>query len=143
MISDEMKTLLNEARTGDPKAQYNLAVHYALGEELEQDLQKARYWYQRAADSDFAPGWYGLGYMHKAGEGGPVDYTQAISCFQKAAEGDFAHAQFVLALALEDDRHTPQDMEKALYWYRSAAAQREGKSAASRENGTRTRTIRL
>jgi len=41
----------NAAENGNIKAQFNLALLYENGEGIEQNLEKALYWYQKAAEN--------------------------------------------------------------------------------------------
>ena len=48
--SIETYKYLEAAENGNTEAQYNLALLYENGEETEKNLEKAFYWYQKAAE---------------------------------------------------------------------------------------------
>ncbi len=49
--SDEVKRFREMAERGDPRAQFNLAYCYEMGDGVKKDMEKALYWYRKAADS--------------------------------------------------------------------------------------------
>jgi TPR repeat protein len=73
---------------------------YANGEGVEQDYDKARDWYQKAADAGDPGAFYGLGMLYELGLGVVQDYDKARGWYQKAADTGVEPAK----QALEDLR---------------------------------------
>ena len=44
---------VEKAKNGNPQGFYALAIHYAKGEEIEQDSVKARYFLQQACEANY------------------------------------------------------------------------------------------
>ena len=59
-MTQDITNLINDAKNGNPRAQYNLGVCYHSGRDgIEQDYEQAAMWYQKAAEqggdvADFA-----------------------------------------------------------------------------------------
>lgn len=50
--------LIEKAESNDSESQYLLGCSYKLGTKIERDPVKARYWFERAADSGHAKAQY-------------------------------------------------------------------------------------
>ena len=48
MTKKETKNLIKKAEQGDCSAQFNLGLMYKKGKGIEQDYEKAVYWYQKS-----------------------------------------------------------------------------------------------
>ena len=77
-----MSTLEN----GDKDAQYNLALLYTNGEGTEKNLEKAFYWYQKAAENGFEVAMYNLALYYENGKGTEKNLKEAFYWYQTAAE---------------------------------------------------------
>ncbi len=86
------KLLGEAARQGHPNAQYNLAVMYQKGDGVEQNDQKALYWYEKAADLGLAIAQYNLGMIYFAGDIVLKDEEKARSLWESAAAQGFEKA---------------------------------------------------
>ena len=64
---------LENARQGDPIAQYELAVAYLKGEGLEQDNKQAFFWIEKSAEQGNQKAQFGLGSFYSTGIGVLVD----------------------------------------------------------------------
>jgi TPR repeat protein len=64
---------------------------------VEQDYDRARQWFQKAADAGNATAMYNLGYLYQHGQGVTRDYRQARQWYQKAAEAGNADAKQALS----------------------------------------------
>ncbi len=67
-------------------AQYNLAILYEDGEGTEKNLEKAFYWYQKAAENGDSMAQYHLALSYYKGEGIEKNLEKAFYWYQKAAE---------------------------------------------------------
>ena len=60
-------------------------------------LEEARYWYQKAAEGGNTSGMVSLGFAFREGYGVPVDRVKAAEWFSKAVEGGHKRAKYFLA----------------------------------------------
>ncbi|MCC5850173.1 MAG: sel1 repeat family protein [Verrucomicrobia bacterium] len=122
---DADKALLHTrraARLRNRSAQNNLGMFYAIGIGVEQDLDQALRWFQRAEKgARTGNAQYNLGYMHYHGEGVPQDDEQARLFFEKSAERDFPLSHWYLGEIHRLGRGVEIDPEKAFQHYWQAA----------------------
>lgn len=93
-MTQDITNLINDAKNGNPKAQYNLGVCYHSGRNgLKQDYEQAAMWYQKAAElfmsaaeSGYDKAQLSLGICYTKGIGVPKDYGNAEFWFQEAAD---------------------------------------------------------
>ncbi len=83
---------IEEARWGEPEAQYMVANMYEKGEGVEKDPKEAAMWYEKAADQGHPYSMYKLADMYEKGEGVAKDDAKAAEWFKKAAESGAAKA---------------------------------------------------
>jgi hypothetical protein len=69
--------LIEEAKAGDPKAQYRLGYDYYLGHGIAQDFAQAAVWWRKSADQGFAFAQNNLGVLYNSGKGVPQSYSEA------------------------------------------------------------------
>jgi serine/threonine protein kinase/TPR repeat protein len=115
--------LITAANRGDPDAQNQLGIKYALGEDgLTRDDVKAVDLYRQAAYQGFAKAEVNLGDMYFYGRGGlSQSYLDAQSWYLKAAQQDSPLAQFRLGVMYEKGLGTNKDVLRAVQYYQSAA----------------------
>ena len=156
-IKQEIKNLHEQAEKSHVPSQYRLGKMYEQGEGVEQDFQKAMYWYREATEQrhTFAKFKMGLLYEQRGEEeqaehwyiqatekGLPLaqnnlagiylnkrNIKKAIHWLKQAAEQEFSAAQANLAQLYENTKGEEQDFQKAMYWYAKAA--KKGYSPAS------------
>ena len=126
------------AQLGLPNAQFSLALCYFEGEGVEQDLDMAILWVERASEQGFEAAAELLELL-KAAKAHPFDlgvacyekghYTQAVQHFRTAAEQGIAEAQFNLALCYSQGKGVEESQSEAVRWYRAAAEQGDQKAA--------------
>jgi TPR repeat protein len=81
------------SQSGDPTCQAYLGIIYLS----ESDIQNARIWFEKSANSGNPHGQNGLGYLYQNGMGGlPKDLTIANGWFLKSAEQGNSDSQFWL-----------------------------------------------
>ena len=73
--------------------QADLGLAYYDGNGVPKDLEKAAYWFTKAAEQGNAPAQCNLGFCYSKGEGVPQDKNKAIYWYTKAAEQGHAGAQ--------------------------------------------------
>jgi TPR repeat protein len=107
---------------GATAAQVELRQRYALGEGVDQDLDRANQWYRAAADTGDAEAQYRLGRI-LVGRGGADDLREAAQWYERAAGQGRMDAKRRLGILHYDGRGVPQDYRKAFELYMSAADQ--------------------
>jgi len=86
------------AESGDPRAQYNLAVMYLKGRGVKKNLERAFDLQRRAAEGGLAAAQHGLAIMYYRGEGVGQDYKIEAKWFRRAAERGFPTSQLNLGV---------------------------------------------
>ena len=84
--SAEFQQLKAEAMKGDSDSQLELGVMYYEGDGVEQSYEKAKEFFERAAQQDHPEAQFNLGIMYEHGEGMPKNKKQAIEWYSKACE---------------------------------------------------------
>ncbi len=120
-LSERGAYYLERARGGDPAAQYNIAVLYARGDGIAQDLSAALAWFREAAAGGNAAAQFNLAVMYERGLAVGEDMAEAIAWYRRGAEQNYLPAQYNLAMAYAEGRGLPQDAVAAAGWYRQAA----------------------
>ncbi len=78
---------MQRAQDGDSRAQLALAITYAVGDDVQQDLTAARHWYAMAARQDEPEAAFNLAAMQLHGEGGPQDIEEARRGYARVRDG--------------------------------------------------------
>ncbi|GES99793.1 kinase-like domain-containing protein [Rhizophagus clarus] len=100
---------------------YDLAVCYVKGEGIEINLERAFYWYQKAAENGIKEVMIDLAGCYENGEGTEKNLEKAFYWNKKAAENGDEKAIFNLALSYYNGKGIERNLEKAFYWYQKAA----------------------
>jgi localization factor PodJL len=108
-------------------AQYRLAMFYERGWGTPSDPERARVWYQRAAEQGNVKAMHNLAVLSVSG--GRSDYAAAGKWFGQAAELGLADSQFNLAVLHQSGLGMPKDLRLAYKWL--ALAARTGDREAS------------
>ena len=112
--------VLENARTGDVQAQYDLAYWYYNGENgLPLNYKAARKWYKVAADAGNVGAMQELGIMLWHGQGGEPDKKYAIELWRNSAEKGYLMSLNSLGRAYLDGEF--RDYDKALKCLRESA----------------------
>ena len=94
----------------------------AEGLTIEQDHEKAAYWYRKAAEAGDAKAQRSMGLLYKRGEGVERDYAQAMEWFRRGAEqGDAVSAYHVGKLYYDGLDPIELDYVRAAQWFHRAA----------------------
>lgn len=120
--TDEHKVaILQElAHNNEIKAQFQLAEHYAAGLHTEQRLDKAFYWYQKAAEQGHLASMFSLATAYDLGEGTKQDYQQALHWYQQAALQGEASAAYNVGIFYDEGVGIKKDTIQASTWLRLA-----------------------
>jgi localization factor PodJL len=115
------KALLAAASEGDPGASYEIALRFAQGRNVAQDLPRAALWLERAARSGLAPAQFRLGSMYEKGLGVKKDLAEARRLYFAAADKGYAKAMHNLAVLYAGGLDGKPDYAVASQWFRRAA----------------------
>ncbi|NOZ31638.1 MAG: hypothetical protein GXP01_00880 [Alphaproteobacteria bacterium] len=116
------RALMDAARSGDPRAQFEVAAVLSEGKVVEKNLALAISWYERSAATGFAPAQYRLGNLYENGfDGQAANPIQARVWYEKAAEAGNRMAMHNLASLFADGSLETQDFSAAAQWFEQAA----------------------
>lgn len=110
--------LISLARQGNIDAQVLVGVVYKEGQGTRLDIDKARFWFKRAAHKGRNDAAYllGLSYLHDNATAD--EYKQAVYWIKYAARRDVYPAQRFMALAYEKGwMNMDVDVAKSQYWW--------------------------
>jgi TPR repeat protein len=110
------------AERGSARAAFNLGLAYAKGIGVAIDDEQARSWFTEAANGGVAGAWFALGVTQLRAASGSSEYAAACTSFLNAANADLVSAQYNLGAMYELGIACRSNRERALQWYRRAAA---------------------
>ncbi len=122
--------MIPAAEGNDASAQFYLGWMYGTGNGVEQSDEKSAEWYQKSADQGHPKAQVNLGIMYYNGAGGlEKNPDEAFRLFRLSAGQNNTIALKWLGFCYEHGVGTDIDLERALRWYKLAAAQgdEEGK----------------
>ena len=112
------------ANQGDPVAQFCLGYMFEEGKGVRADDEKAKKWYEKAADADYPPAMNNLAKMYYDG----LFYSKGKELWRRAAEMGNPTAQFNLGFAYWVDAYPiaadSEDIEKVEKLLKQAADQK-------------------
>ena len=109
------------AENGHAPSQFRLGFMYRTGLGTPRNLQRAGYWFEKAARQNDVGGQYWLAESYRRGEGLPASPELAFEWFQRLAERGYAPAQYQVALAYAEGRGIGRDEAAAVAWLQRAA----------------------
>ena len=101
---------------GHPLAQYKIGVIYGHYLGKKQDLEKAQFWYRKAANNGVFSAQHDLGIMLMEGK----KYVEAVKWFEEAGRNGIVMSQYnagTLYMKIPEIQNT----DKAYYWLKKAA----------------------
>jgi len=104
------------AQNGLPKSEYYLGYLYKNGIFVEEDFQKAAYWFTKSSKSGDSQALYSLGYLFFKGLGVPQDYQKAAHFFNLSAEKNNPMGLMMLGLCYREGLGLPQSQDAAFYF---------------------------
>ena len=117
------------AKKDDVRAQYNVALIYANGLGVEQDLPQAELWYERAAKQGNASAQYNLAQLcHAKGAKDPHAYEKAKYWYDKSVNAGVKEAYNNLGSLYLNGQGVKKDEQKAFRFFQKGA--RKGDEAA-------------
>jgi TPR repeat protein len=117
------------AQEGDPVWQVELADILVRGHavatsynKVDIDYKKALYWYEKAAEQNYAPAMYKAGQLYvQGGRGMKVNYFKAAEYYLKAAKLGHREAQQELAKLYKKGKGVDKDLVQAIAWSTTAS----------------------
>jgi len=119
----------DEARAGNPEAQYLLAFALETGAQSAVDREQARTWYAAAAEQGHARAQLRLAIMLVEGRGGAIYLPAARRLLEKAAKQGEVDAMSLLGFLLVTTE--PVDTITAYRWFSLATRAGDGAAAAN------------
>ncbi|MDR2353718.1 MAG: SEL1-like repeat protein [Deltaproteobacteria bacterium] len=118
--------LFYAAITGNPLAQYNLALRLDKGSKEDQELafnwyQMSLFGFRRLAENNDIFAKYHLGLIYLDGKGVPCDPKVSLDWFQKAGKNGLALAQFLAGMILLNGEGVPRNSTLGISWISKAA----------------------
>jgi len=102
----------------DPQRQFEVAKAYASGSGMDQNWEKAVYWYRRAAEQGHVRAQLQMGIAYQKGRGVERDNAVAVEWFRRAAEeGTQSKAMLELGTAYRDGKGVEKDPVTAMMWF--------------------------
>jgi TPR repeat protein len=108
------------AETGNPLAQYRLAVMFQNGLGHVRNEMMALKWMRAAAEQGDALAQHGLGFMYMQGECVAKNEKTAAEWFRRAAEQGLAGSQMTLGMLYEQGLGVEKNETEARKWYEKA-----------------------
>lgn len=99
----------------------NMGVRYLLGRGVQQDDEKAFYYFSKAANQGDALAQNELAYMYAVGKGTQRNEAKALKWYQQAAEQGLTSAQFNLGLMYVRGMGTAPDKTVGMQWIQKSA----------------------
>lgn len=120
MLDDNLR---KRAEENDVQAVFDLAMAYFIGEEVEEDNDKAFSLFCKviALDPDFTNVYSRIGRCYENGWGTQQNLGKAIEMFTKGAQHNSSACHYYLALAYERGKGVPQNDQLAIHHHRIAA----------------------
>lgn len=128
-LPEKIQFLQKRAYDGLAEAQHDLATLYASGTAVDQDFDRASYWFYKAAENGVPNAHYNLGVMYHQGLGVAKDLSQAVAWYENAAELGHPEAMYNLGIAYLEGVGTKADTMRGVSFFRRAA--RAGVSQAA------------
>ena len=107
------QALKNVADSGDPGAQYELAMRYRRGEFATPDLLSAARYFEKAANQGHLESQFVLYALYEQGQGVPKSRKQSFTWLARAAAAGHGDAMFFFGRRYSDGRLTSADVPNA------------------------------
>jgi TPR repeat protein len=111
------------AESGDPRAQFNVAMMHARGEGVAQDYVEAARWFVQAAEQGQAEAQARIGGMYAEGIGVERDDVEAARWLTEAAYQHHAASQYELGIMYANGQGVGRDYLAAYFWLQLAELQ--------------------
>ncbi|KFI12363.1 hypothetical protein F0223_19380 [Vibrio coralliilyticus] len=122
-LAESIEALTAKAQNDDIEAQVQLANQYLNGEETPPSRGDAIYWFEQAANNGSAEAIAQLASLHLQGDN--KNTKEAIYWLTQLAVAGNVKAQLNLGKVYENMPHSPETLDLAEIWYRTASPQSE------------------
>jgi uncharacterized protein len=109
VVSSHVKSLEEQAKSGDAQSQFELGNAYDSGKDAPRDGHEAKKWYLKAAEQGHSEAQNSIGSIYQAEH----SYQQAMSWYKKAAEKNHPLAINNIAYLYDLGLGVPQDRVRA------------------------------
>ena len=116
----EINELKQQAEAGNINAQYALAVHYATGDTVVEDVEEAAKWFLLAANQGHSDAQVNLAVWYAMGLGIEQNQQEALKWYHRAADQGDSQAQYSLAARYYKGFGVKRDSEHAKKLYESS-----------------------
>lgn len=121
-LPDVVRSIEQQAFAGNAEAQHDLAAIYTAGHGgVEQNFDRAAFWFREAADNGIGNARYNLGVLYHQGLGRERNLDRALYWYREAAKVDHAEAQYNLGIAHIEGIGTDYDPRLAAAFFERAA----------------------
>lgn len=121
-LPDLIKEYEEQAIRGVAAAQHDLAAVYTAGKGgVDQDFEKAAFWFKEAATNGVDNAAYNLGVLYHQGLGVDQDLSKAIYWYREAAKQNHPEALYNLGIAHIEGIGTPYNPELAAGFFERSA----------------------
>lgn len=118
----KLTTLIKKAESGDVHAQNELGMAYYHGERgLQDNKEKAFYWFMKAAKQGSALAQYNVGNYYHFGKGVPQNYEEAFKWYKKAARKEHNGAIYNLGVMYHEGLWMKKNSRVAFRYFLKAA----------------------
>lgn len=114
-----IKRLERAALSGDARSQFSQGLFFEKQE--KENYFDAKKWYLKAAEQDFAPAIYRLGFLYLDGRGVPTNHQKAAEFFFRAAALDHAKSKYQIGEMYRTGNGLDKSAPEALKWFSQAA----------------------
>ena len=120
-----------EAKKGDPAAQFNLGLDFLNGTFQKKDPKEAFKWFLKSAEQGYVGAQHNLGWMCDNGVGVERSSTEAAKWYEKAANQGDAQAQNIIGQMYSEGDGVEKSDALAAKWYKKAVAQGDAQGAVN------------
>lgn len=103
------------------KALSNLGCCYRDGRGVDQSYEKAKEWFEKAAEQGDALGQFHVGWLYFCGYGVEQDYKKSLEFWILSAEQRDETAMFNIGTLYLNGQGVEKSYEKAVEWFKKAA----------------------
>ena len=118
---ESVQAIIDEAKAGNPDAQWQLASLYLDGVGVERSFEQVFHWAKKAADQGHSGGMYVVAMHHGYGMEGEKDLVQARHWLRQAATHGNFNGMFRLACMLIEGQGGETNKVEGLKWLRASA----------------------
>ncbi len=126
--------LVQHAKSGDAKAQFELGRAYEDGKGMPQDDTLAAEWFRKSADQGNALAQNSLGVMYALGRGVQRDKVEAVRWYKKASRQGQAEGIYNVAISYYNGEGIGEDIVASYAWMMVAKRKGDAQAAEALQN---------